>query len=137
VFSSNVLEHIEDEAGALATLREAVLPGARLCLIVPAHPRLYGYMDRQAGHYRRYTRRSLKRALEQAGWIVHSAFYINALGGLGWYLNQRLLPARPLDSVRINTQLVLYDRLLVPLARCTDFLTQHVFGLSVVAVAEK
>src|SRR5581483_4406196 len=48
----NVLEHIEDDIAALTWLRQAVEPDARLGLIVPAHPALFGRMDREAGHFR-------------------------------------------------------------------------------------
>jgi SAM-dependent methyltransferase len=137
VFSSNVLEHIQDDVGALAALADAAPPGATVGLIVPAHPRLYGYMDAQAGHFRRYTRASLAAVLRRAGWEVERTFYLNALGGLGWWVNQRFLPARPLDSTRVNSQLVFYDRVLVPVARCTDWLFRRFFGLSVVAVGRR
>jgi SAM-dependent methyltransferase len=133
-FSTNVFEHIRDDVGALAALRDATPPGGHVCLVVPAHESLYGYMDEQAGHFRRYTRRSLGAALRRAGWQVRSSFYINAVGGLGWWVNQRLLPVRPLDAPRINGQLVFYDRFLVPVARLTDVFFRRFFGLSVVAI---
>jgi SAM-dependent methyltransferase len=134
-FSSNVFEHIEKDVQAFEALRRVIRPGGYLCVIVPSHPRLYGYMDSQAGHFRRYTRSSLRASLRQAGWSVVRSFYINALGGLGWWVNNRLLPARPLDAPRINNQLVLYDRFIVPVSRVIDRLFARCFGLSVVAVA--
>jgi SAM-dependent methyltransferase len=134
-FSTNVFEHIENDEGALRTVREAIAPGGRLCLIVPSHPSLYGYMDEQAGHFRRYTRQSVTRTLTDAGWSVQRTFYINALGGLGWWLNHRFMKPKPIDSAAVNNQLLLYDRLLVPVARMTDWMWRRVFGLSVTAVA--
>jgi SAM-dependent methyltransferase len=136
-FSTNVFEHIERDGDALRNLREAIAPGGNLCLIVPSHPRLYGYMDEQAGHFRRYTRRSVAQTLTNAGWNVRRTFYINALGGLGWWFNHRFLRPKPIDSAAINNQLLLYDRLLVPVARLTDWMWRGVFGLSVVAIASK
>ena len=134
-FTTNVFEHIEKDEEALRTIREAITPGGNLCLIVPSHPKLYGYMDEQAGHFRRYTRSSLARTLTNAGWKVRRTFYINALGGLGWWFNHRFMKPKPIDSSAINNQLVLYDRLLVPVARLTDWMWRPVFGLSVVAIA--
>ena len=136
-FSTNVFEHIEDDAGAFAALGEAIQPGGHFCVIVPAHQALYGYMDSQAGHFRRYTRSGLSATLRRAGWAVQKSFYINSIGGLGWWVNQRLLPAKPLDAPRINNQLVFYDRFVVPVARVADLLTSRFFGLSVVAIARK
>lgn len=60
----DVLEHIEDEEGAVRTLAALVTPDARLVVSVPAGPWLFGFHDTQLGHYRRYTRASLRRALE-------------------------------------------------------------------------
>jgi SAM-dependent methyltransferase len=136
-FSTNVLEHVEHDREALRNVRAALAPDANICLIVPSHPRLYGYMDAQAGHFRRYTKRSLAETLTQAGWQVRRTFYINALGGLGWWFNHRFLKPKPLHSRTINNQLVLYDRVLVPAARMTDWMFRSFFGLSVVAIAQK
>jgi SAM-dependent methyltransferase len=134
-FSTNVFEHVVDDEVALRCVRQAIAPGGCLCLVVPSHPQLYGYMDQQAGHFRRYTRRSVTKTLTAAGWLVRRTFYINALGGLGWWFNHRFLRPKPIDSAAINNQLVLYDRLLVPVARLTDWMWRRVFGLSVVAIA--
>ena len=136
-FSTNVFEHIEKDENALHAIGDAIEPGGKLCLIVPSHPRLYGYMDEQAGHFRRYTRRSVTQKLKAAGWNVLRTFYINALGALGWWFNHRFLKPKPIDSAAINNQLVLYDRLLVPVARLTDWVWRRFFGLSVVAIASK
>jgi SAM-dependent methyltransferase len=135
VFTTNVFEHIEDDVRALQALRGAVAPGAVLAIVVPAHPRLFGYLDEQAGHFRRYTRTNLADRLAAAGWHVEKTFYINALGGLGWWFNHRFVRQRPLDARSVNAQLVLYDRLLVPLARLSDPLFHRRFGLSVVGIA--
>jgi SAM-dependent methyltransferase len=136
-FSTNVFEHVEHDREALRNVRAALAPGANLCLIVPSHPRLYGYMDAQAGHFRRYTRRSVAKTLTDAGWRVRRTFYINALGGFGWWFNHRFLKQKPLHHPTVNTQLVLYDRFLVPAARMIDWMFRSVFGLSVVAIAQK
>jgi SAM-dependent methyltransferase len=136
-FSTNVFEHIEHDEEALRNLRAAIAPKGNLCLVVPAHPRLYGYMDAQAGHFRRYTRCSVAQKLRAAGWRVQRTFYINALGGFGWWFNHRFFRPKPLHSAAINNQLLLYDRVLVPVARLTDRMWRRFFGLSVVAIASK
>jgi cyclopropane fatty-acyl-phospholipid synthase-like methyltransferase len=62
-----VLEHLEDDVAALAEWRPHVAPGGWIALSVPADPRRFGKADEKAGHYRRYTRESLGRALTTAG----------------------------------------------------------------------
>jgi SAM-dependent methyltransferase len=71
----DVLEHIEDDVAALRNLREMLAPGGRLYLTVPAHKALWSTIDVNAGHFRRYTRRSLRTALRAAGFDVPFVSY--------------------------------------------------------------
>lgn len=67
VCAFEVLEHLEDDVASLAEWRSHVAPGGAVALSVPANPRRFGKADEKAGHYRRYTRESLARALTDAG----------------------------------------------------------------------
>jgi SAM-dependent methyltransferase len=87
--SQNVLEHIEDDYAAMAAMARAVRPGGRVMALVPAHPRLYGAIDRAYGHYRRYTRERLRAITEAAGLEVERLYFFNALGLLGWWVKKR------------------------------------------------
>lgn len=69
----DVLEHIEDDVAALQRLRAMLAPGGRIYLTVPAYRWLWTDVDVAAGHHRRYTRRSLRRALRAAGFEVERA----------------------------------------------------------------
>jgi 2-polyprenyl-3-methyl-5-hydroxy-6-metoxy-1,4-benzoquinol methylase len=73
----DVLEHVEDEAGFLAWIRALTVPGGRLVLTVPANPWLWSRHDELNHHRRRYTRRTLVRALESAGFRVERATHFN------------------------------------------------------------
>ena len=66
----DVLEHIDDDVGALRALRESLAPGGALVLTVPAHQWLFDEMDEIAFHRRRYDRAGLRRALEESGFEV-------------------------------------------------------------------
>jgi SAM-dependent methyltransferase len=66
----DVLEHVDDDVGALRALRECLAPGGALALTVPAHQRLYDEMDEIAFHRRRYERAGLRRVLEESGFEV-------------------------------------------------------------------
>ncbi len=63
----DVLEHIDDDEAALASLHDALVPGGGLLLTVPQHPRLWSPADEYAEHQRRYTRTELCGKLERAG----------------------------------------------------------------------
>lgn len=66
----DVLEHIDDDVGALAWARSVLEPGGYLMLTVPAHPFLFDDADRLAHHRRRYRRGELRGKLDQAGFEV-------------------------------------------------------------------
>ena len=79
VVMHDVLEHIEDEAAAVATLHELMKPGAVAVISVPAYQWLFGHHDVQLGHYRRYTRRSLLALFRDDFEIEASRYYGAAL----------------------------------------------------------
>jgi SAM-dependent methyltransferase len=71
-----VLEHIEDDRGALEEVARVLRPGGVLAVSVPANPKLFGPSDVWAGHVRRYTRAELLEACAAADFTVHRC--------LGW-----------------------------------------------------
>ena len=66
VVSTDVLEHIADDQTAFAKLAQLTRPGGLLLIAVPAGRWLFGYHDEQLGHYRRYTKRSLRQLVAGA-----------------------------------------------------------------------
>jgi hypothetical protein len=70
VFAFEVLEHIQNDAGALINWRKWLDPGGRLIITVPAHMKSWTVSDEAVGHYRRYERDALCRLLEDCGYTV-------------------------------------------------------------------
>lgn len=60
VIATDVLEHIEDDRTAFAKMVSLVKPGGLVLITVPAGQWLFGYHDVQLGHYRRYSRKTLR-----------------------------------------------------------------------------
>ena len=77
--SLDVIEHLEDDLTALRELRRVVAPGGALLLTVPAYQWLWSGHDEINHHHRRYTRNSLQRIGEQAGWRQVRTTYFNSL----------------------------------------------------------
>jgi SAM-dependent methyltransferase len=77
--SLDVIEHLEDDVAALRELRRVVAPGGVLLATVPAYGWLWSGHDVVNHHFRRYTRDSLARACEQAGWREVRTTYFNSL----------------------------------------------------------
>jgi SAM-dependent methyltransferase len=126
----NVLEHVENDSGSLVAIRAMLAPGGRLALLVPALPALYGTMDRELGHHRRYKRGALSDLLRATGFKLAHIEYFNLAGVPGWWFAGRVLrrPIIPAGSLK------LYDAL-VPLFRLERLLPWRV-GQSLIAIGE-
>lgn len=66
----NVLEHIEDDVGALQKAFNLLKPGGALIIEVPAGPYLYDSYDAELQHFRRYAASELQHKLIQTGFKV-------------------------------------------------------------------
>jgi len=71
----DVLEHLADDLGALKALRGSLRPEGRIVLTVPALSWLWSGHDVANEHHRRYSRRTLRRALEASGFRVETLRY--------------------------------------------------------------
>ena len=71
----DVIEHIEDPVSFLKGIGKLASSDAILLISVPALQWLWSHEDIHAGHYRRYTKKSLKKHMEQAGWNVQRTFF--------------------------------------------------------------
>jgi SAM-dependent methyltransferase len=131
VLCLNVVEHIADDYAAVQALADGLKPGGRLGLLVPAHPRLFGALDRAYGHERRYTRARLRALLEAAGLDVLDIHSFNALGILGWVVKNRTRNPE-LDPRSLRA----YEKLL-PLYRPIESRLRLPVGLSVIAHARR
>ncbi len=125
IYTLNVLEHIENDHLILLQIFSTLKPGGRLLVYVPAFAILYTSMDRKVGHYRRYSRQSLVRALRRAGFQVDDARYVDCVGFLATLL-YRLVGNKEGD---INpSALRLYDRVAFPVSRALDRHFSSLFG---------
>ena len=75
----DVIEHTPDDRRTLAELRRVTKPGGWLLVTVPAYQTLWSLHDVANHHYRRYGRRSLRRAALEAGWSVRRMTSFNSI----------------------------------------------------------
>lgn len=125
----DVLEHIADDARELARAARRLRPGGRVVVLSPAHAQLFTPFDAAVGHYRRYTRRTL-RALTPPGLELERCFYADAVGLLA-SLGNKLLLRKSMPSTR---EIRLWDGWMVPISMRLDPLVGHRVGKSVIAV---
>ena len=131
--SYNVLEHIDDHVGALQSMARLVRPEGYIVLVCPAFPFAMSPVDIATGHVRRYTKRTMRKALTDAGLEVVEVRYANSLGLICYYAFTSLLRKQPSTGGTMH----FYDRLVVPVVRFFERLVgdHPPFGQSVVAVA--
>ena len=96
VMVRDVIEHLDDVA-ALAECHRVLRPGGLLLVLVPAWPSLWSARDERAGHLRRYTRRTLRRVVEGAGFDVvtlrgYQLTLLPAVAAARWYAARRPTP---------------------------------------------
>jgi SAM-dependent methyltransferase len=74
----DVIEHIADETAFLQSALFHLKDSGAIVINVPAFPHLFSEYDRAAGHFRRYTIPSFRRAAQQAGVAVRALTYWGA-----------------------------------------------------------
>jgi SAM-dependent methyltransferase len=140
----NVLEHIEDDVGALKNALKLLKPGGSLVIEVPAGPHLYDAYDAELHHFRRYSAAELKYKLNVAGFSLarqsHLGFILYpAFVAVKW-LNT-WLPSRREKMIVRNQAASTSKSLLVRLAMKVEsnYLSNFrlPFGIRVLVVARR
>jgi SAM-dependent methyltransferase len=75
----DVLEHVEEDRAALEGMARKLKPGGRILITVPAHPWMWSAHDVVNHHKRRYTRRTLKAVIGEAGLKLEMLSWFNSL----------------------------------------------------------
>ena len=76
----NVLEHIENDSMALGKMKDIVVSGGKIILLVPAFSILYNHMDKAGGHYRRYDKGQLCLLAKASNFKIIKNCYFNMFG---------------------------------------------------------
>lgn len=128
----DVLEHIEDDRGQIELAAQLVRPGGHIVVLSPAHQWLFSDFDKSIGHLRRYKKATL-RSLMPSGWIEKKLTYLDSIGvflSLGNVLALR-------QAMPTRSQIVIWDRLCIPLSRRVDRWCCGMIGKSIMAVWRK
>ena len=128
VFSLNVFEHIRDDSVALREIRQKLKSGGVLLIYVPAFACLWTWLDEKVCHHRRYTKKTLRRLVEQEGFVVEDARYADSLGFIATFVF-RLLNKNV--SALTATSISFYDKWLFAPSRVLDRLFGRWFGKNV------
>jgi SAM-dependent methyltransferase len=128
----DVLEHIQDDAGELERACRHLERGGHLIVLSPALGALYTEFDVAIGHYRRYTKASL-RAIAPRELQEEICVYLDCIGALLSLANRLVLHS----ATPNKKQILFWDRFLVPISCFTDGLAGNSIGRSILAVWKK
>jgi 2-polyprenyl-3-methyl-5-hydroxy-6-metoxy-1,4-benzoquinol methylase len=126
VIATDVLEHIEDDRTAFRRLAGLVRPSGRIVITVPAGQWLFGYHDEQLGHFRRYSKGTLRALAETASTVENVRYFgVCLIPVCLWYSRWMRRPypvaesadtrARPLTAPLLRGVLALERRMRPPL----------------------
>lgn len=132
VIAMNVVEHIADDDLAIRNAKSLLRNQGLLVILVPAFPGLYNSLDRELGHFRRYTKGGLKKLTESAGMEISSCRYFNAAAIPGWWFAGNILKEKIISRSKLQTY-----NLLVPVLRILDWFLTPFAGVSLIVTSRK
>lgn len=111
VISVNVLEHIFDDKAELKIYYQKLKKkNGTVSLFVPARPEIYSTIDKNFGHYRRYTKKEIIKKLTDAGFKIEKIRYFNIIGYFAWWFNFRVMKKKSFDTKHV----CIFDKLFFP-----------------------
>lgn len=129
----NVLEHIENDLTALRNMASLLPFKGVIVLLVPAFPVLFGPIDKNLGHYRRYSGRSIRDLADATGLHIKKMHYFNFAGFFGWWANSRLFER----EAQSPSQIKIFDTYIVPWLSRIEAFVPPPFGQSLLVVLQK
>jgi SAM-dependent methyltransferase len=128
----DVLEHVKEDQQELILAAQHLRENGVIIVLAPAFPWLYTPFDAAIGHFRRYTRKSL-RAVAPQGLREEKCIYLDAFGVLASAGNLLFLQAANASA----GQMRFWDNYLVPMSRFVDRVFAFSLGRSVLAIWRK
>ena len=137
IYTSNVIEHIEDDLVVLKKLFETLEINGKLLIYVPAMQILFSSFDYRVGHFRRYQKKKLIKLVKEAGFSIEKCIYSDCLGFLAALIFK--LKSKLLKNSDISLRnLIFYDKIVYPISKTLDLLgLKYIIGKNILLVAKK
>lgn len=132
----DVVEHMQDDRAGIENIKRALLPGGYVVITAPAFQCLWSGHDINHHHFRRYTKATMRKLLEEKGFEVTYMSYWNTFLFVPAAL-MRLVGRSGESALALPTFL---NALFFTMVRIEAFLLRFVplpFGTSIVAIAQK
>ncbi len=128
----DVLEHIEKDREEMMKAVSLLKPNGHLVVLSPAFQSLYSPFDKEIGHYRRYTKKQLRKITPRLLRLVKLQ-YLDSIGFFASAANRMMLK----QSSPSIKQVHLWDKWMIPVSKFTDKLFFHSFGKSILGIWQK
>jgi len=125
----DVLEHIEHDRNEMLAAAQHLSTHGHLIVLSPAHNWLFSPFDRAIGHFRRYTRATLRGAAPDPLQLVRLR-YLDGVGMMASLANRMILKS----GTPTKSQIRFWDTCMVPLSRVVDPLLGYRVGKSIIGV---
>ena len=128
----HVLEHIDNDIEEIQNAKGKLNHNGHLIIMVPAHQKIYGNLDRAVGHYRRYEKEFFKNNFN--GLKLINFKYLDSMGYILYYLNKIFFKNETFPS---KLKIFIWDKFFTPISIILDFFTGYRFGKCIVAIYKK
>ncbi|MFZ2171919.1 MAG: class I SAM-dependent methyltransferase, partial [Methylococcaceae bacterium] len=137
----DVLEHIEDDSGALNSLAPQLSSNGMLLITVPAYMFLWSAHDEIHHHQRRYTRKKLEDIIVKSGLkIKYSSYFNTLLFPLVYSVRLAGKLANKTQASDVNMPTPIVNLILQSIFQLEELILRLIilpFGVSILVLAEK
>jgi len=136
----HVLEHIKEDRQALDHVHQFLEPGGKVLIEVPAIQALFSVHDEILGHHRRYSKKTLRKAINTDKYKIKRMWYNDFVGVLGslYYFKIKKMKLKEKDGEKaFKSSGALYDKYLIPMQKTVEKVITPPIGLSLNVILEK
>jgi len=135
IFTSNVLEHIDDDRAAIKFLFNQLSADGKIGIFVPANKYIYSHIDKKLEHFRRYGKRELVKKVAESGFKIDSCVFVDSLGLFAWVF-LKIFKLQMSESA--SRLLPIYDKFIWPISQFLDNIgLKYLFGKNLLLLASK
>ena len=128
LYTSNCLEHIDDDVKGLRYIQNKMAKDGKLAIYVPALPSLFSELDIKVGHFRRYRKAELIEKVQKAGFLVVECYFKDSLGVIASFA-LKIFGYKNNSVLGKKKCLKFYDACIYPLSRLFDrILLKRIIG---------
>lgn len=135
IYSSNVLEHIENDFEIVLNLKNMLKKNGYLIIIVPAISFLFSELDFEVGHFRRYDKKKLEEICLKNDLKIKNISFFDSVGFFILVV-MKFLKINTHKSIN-RKNLTIYDKIFVRLNKFMDLFLKKICGKNIVLIAIK